>query len=447
MEREGERGERWPTMVFILAAAVAVLALAMLVAPQVGAQAQKEKSPSVEGATYVGSKNCEICHKKIYQGWNSTLHRRKILPADETTVVGDFYRNNTFKVERGGKTYASRMLKKGKDFFIETTAADGQMYTYKIEWVIGTTWKQRYVTQFPNGGMHILPVEWSVATEKWSDYQGLQSFDYNNPSFWAAKGRTWQDKCGSCHATGLSYDYDPKTHTYKNTNWLDNGAGCEACHGPGSKHMSAPSEEERRMTIINPANMPPFIAAQVCGQCHTRGFTWDGKYEYPKGYYPGRQLFEFYQEKAGIWPGGEARQHHQQYLDWVKSKHANVGVSCWTCHSVHDRGKTERFALKKPGDALCVDCHKAAAKTGQKTIHSIHDFGGCIGCHMPRTAKSSVLGDISLHTFKVVYPSVSIAKGGIEKQPNSCNLCHYHKNDPPDKLQIYMDKIKESYYQ
>lgn len=438
---------RWKSGTFFFGAAIGLLTLALLLAPEIGAQAQKEKGASVEGATYVGSKNCEICHKKIYLAWNATLHRRKILLADEINVVGDFYRKNTFTVERDGKKYTSTMFKKGKDFFVETTGADGQLHTYKIDWVIGTTWKQRYVTLFPNGGMYILPVQWDVSSERWSDYQGLKGANYDHPThYWASKGRTWQDKCGSCHVTGLSYEFDSKTGTYKNTTWVDTGAACEACHGPGSRHLASPTEEERRNTIMNPANIPPFIAAQVCGQCHTRGYTWDGKYEYPKGYIPGRQLFEFYQDKAGVWPGGEARQHHQQYLDWMKSKHANVGVSCWTCHSVHDRGVTQRFALKKSGDALCMDCHKASTKTGQKTLHSIHDFGGCIGCHMPRTAASSILGDISLHTFKVVYPGASVTAGGVDKQPNSCNLCHYHKNDPPDKLQLIMDKIKESYY-
>ena len=442
-----EKGSSWEGFFSSCLAGAVALALTLVAVPESGAQAMRERGPSVEGASYVSSKNCEICHKKIYQTWNSTLHRRKILPADETTVVGDFYRRNTFTVERDGKKYTSKMFKKGKEFFIETTGADGQLHTYKAEWVIGTTWKQRYVTLFPNGGMHILPIQWDISSERWSDYQGLKGANYDHPTnFWASKGRTWQDKCGSCHVTGLSYEYDAKNHTYKNTTWVDNGAGCEACHGPGSNHMAAPTEEARRNTILNPANMPPFIGAQVCGQCHTRGYTWDGKYEYPKGYIPGRQLFEFYQDKAGIWPGGEARQHHQQYIDWMKSKHADVGVSCWTCHSVHDRGKTERFALKKAGDALCMDCHKASTKTGQKTLHSIHDFGGCIGCHMPRTAASSILGDISLHTFKVVHPATSIKAGGVEKQPNSCNLCHYHKKDPADKLQLVMDKMKEEYY-
>ncbi|MBI5966883.1 MAG: hypothetical protein HY882_03350, partial [Deltaproteobacteria bacterium] len=186
MERQVKKRRFWRTGAFRLTRATVILALALMGAPEIGAQTQREKTASVEGATYVGSKNCEICHKKIYQGWDATLHRRKIQPADETTAVGDFYRNNTFKVEKGGKTYTTQMFRKGKEFIIETTGADGQMHTYKVEWVIGTTWKQRYVTRFPNGGMHILPVEWSVAAQTWSDYHGLKNLDPNNPSYWAA---------------------------------------------------------------------------------------------------------------------------------------------------------------------------------------------------------------------------------------------------------------------
>ena len=94
-----EKGSSWKGAVFFGLAAAVTLALALVAVPESGAQAMRERGPSVEGAGYVGSKNCEICHKKIYQTWNSTLHRRKILPADESTVVGDFYRRNAFTVE------------------------------------------------------------------------------------------------------------------------------------------------------------------------------------------------------------------------------------------------------------------------------------------------------------------------------------------------------------
>jgi len=65
---------------------------------------------------------------------------------------------------------------------------------------------------------------------------------------------------------------------------------------------------------------------------------------------------------------------------------------------------------------------------------------------MPRTARSSVLGEVSLHTLKVVLLGYSVSAGGVEKQPNSCNLCHYHKDDPADKLHRVKDRMKEEYH-
>ncbi len=113
MERKKGSCQPKRGIIFAIAAVGLILGFA---APEIGAQAQKERAPSVEGATYVGSKNCEICHKEIYLKWNATLHRRKIQPADETTVVGDFYRNNLLTVERGGKKYISGCSKKGRSF-------------------------------------------------------------------------------------------------------------------------------------------------------------------------------------------------------------------------------------------------------------------------------------------------------------------------------------------
>jgi hypothetical protein len=56
---------------------------------------------------------------------------------------------------------------------------------------------------------------------------------------------------------------------------------------------------------------------------------------------------------------------------------------------------------------------------------------------MARTGRSADRGDERVHTFKVVRPEVTIklAGGDVSKQPNSCNGCHRHANDPPAKLQ------------
>ena len=61
---------------------------------------------------------------------------------------------------------------------------------------------------------------------------------------------------------------------------------------------------------------------------------------------------------------------------------------------------------------------------------------------MAKIVKSAVSGDLHDHTFMVVQPKDSIAHGGVEKQANSCNACHHHKDDDPAVLQQALDNVK-----
>jgi len=47
------KGERWEAAIFAVVAVGLAGILALMAVPDAGAQAQKEKSPSVEGASYV----------------------------------------------------------------------------------------------------------------------------------------------------------------------------------------------------------------------------------------------------------------------------------------------------------------------------------------------------------------------------------------------------------
>lgn len=62
---------------------------------------------------------------------------------------------------------------------------------------------------------------------------------------------------------------------------------------------------------------------------------------------------------------------------------------------------------------------------------------------MAKIVKSAVSGDLLDHTFGVVEPKESIAHGGVKKQPNSCNTCHYHNDDDPEDLQKALDAVKD----
>ncbi|MBC8414481.1 hypothetical protein H8E50_12555 [bacterium] len=397
-------------------------------------------SVDFKDANYVGAKKCSECHEKIYAGWKTTFHPYKFQDISPDVVVADFKKNNTLTIG----DYTTKMERKGDDFFITTLGPDDKEHTYKALYTIGSVWKQRFVTEFPNGALHILPVQWNVKTQEWVDYHGLKKHKAGDGKYWSDGERTYQFKCSGCHNTGTEFSYDKATDQFTGTKWSDKGVACEACHGPGSKHIVAEGSMLSE-TIVNPAKIyDPARAAMVCGQCHTRGSSTEKlfgvqKTGYPHDYKPGGNLNFVYDEKPGINPDGSSRQHHQQYIDWKGSTHAQTGVQCWDCHYAHRQGNANRAQTKLPGSVLCKNCHTDVKKKG---VHGIHSTNNCVGCHLAPAAKSATAGDIRSHSFKVIKPEETIKSG--DKQPNSCNLCHYHKDDKPEDLQKVLDNIKKT---
>jgi hypothetical protein len=131
---------------------------------------QVETAPELEAPpTYMGSLACKECHEGIYRGWQTTFHAKKFQLTNADFILGDFERDN--KITAGGNTTV--MSREGEDFFVTTLGPDNKEEAYRIKYVIGSIWKQRYVTEFPNGGLYVLPVQWNVLTEEWADYYGL----------------------------------------------------------------------------------------------------------------------------------------------------------------------------------------------------------------------------------------------------------------------------------
>jgi predicted CXXCH cytochrome family protein len=295
-----------------------------------------------------------------------------------------------------------------------------------VVYTIGTQWKERYLTKIGDD-LFILPIQYNLETQEWKTYHAKP--DWNDP-----EKRSWFLKCAGCHATGV----DPEAKTF-----TEIAIGCEACHGPGGNHVEA-TAENMMGTIVNPALLPADLSAQICGQCHTRGKDPTG-YGYPKEFLPTLNLNLLYTpvtpEKdtpKRFWPDGTSKSHHQQYLDWERSTHAEEGVTCHTCHTVHT--SANKFQTKAPGSTLCVNCHQA--KVTDPCVQ-VCESTSCIGCHMPKAAKSAVASDIHSHTFNVISPAETIKYGGLKNQTNSCNLCHWHKDDSPEYLleALITDKV------
>jgi len=407
---------------FAISRLVLTFVIVGLISSSAWAQQKMPLDPKIALAqpkAFVGSEVCKTCHLEHYDAWKQTLHSRMLQDAKKN---GD-----AIIVDIDEKTIRTDLAK--KEAKLKVPSKD--IYVPKLDeilYTIGSQWKQRFLIK-KDKEYYITPIQFNVDSGTWVNYH-----EHN----W--KERPWLKKCGGCHATGVDL---------KAGNFVEPGVACEACHGPGSHHAALPRSAvfEKRATIINPAKLTRGVAVQICGSCHNRGKSTKVKGAgWPVGYMPGKALESYY--KSVSFAGGNVKKlysnefskgHHQQYIDWKQSEHYRAGVTCVSCHSVHDlgnpvvRGQTKAAA----GSKQCLSCHEQVNKVG---AHAVHSFANCVGCHMPRIVKSAESGDIHSHVFKVLLPKDTIADPKI---PNSCQTCHKHKDEDLVDLQKRFDALAE----
>jgi hypothetical protein len=374
------------------------------------------KAVTSQDKAYVGSDTCKMCHLEHYDSWKMTMHSRMlqdakanqdaiIVPIEEERI-----REDLAKLSAKLKVPADQIYVPQKE---------------EILYTIGSQWKQRFLVE-KDDTLFISPIQYNADTHRWVNYHEK---DWDK--------RPWLLKCGGCHATGVDLE--------KNT-FNEPGVACEACHGRGSWHAALPKTAvfEKRQTIINPAKLTMGVAVQICGSCHNRGKSSHKKGAgWPVGYEPGKALEAYYKSTSfdkgdvkHVYANEFSKGHHQQFIDWQQSKHASEGVTCTSCHFVHQIGvPPTRSQTLSAGSSQCFECH---VQLNQNMAHSIHSFANCIGCHMPRIAKSAESGDIHSHVFVPLLPADTLKN---PKVPNSCQTCHKHKNEDLNELQAQWESL------
>ena len=390
--------------------------MAISIAACGGEQPIDVKAITAQPKAFVGSNTCKMCHLEHYDSWKMTLHSRMlqdakknedaiIVPIDDKRI-----REDLAKLSQELKVPADQIYVPKKD---------------EILYTIGSQWKQRYLVK-KDDALFISPIQYNADTHRWVNYH---ENDWDK--------RPWLLKCGGCHATGADLE--------KNT-FNEPGVACEACHGAGSWHAALPKTAvfEKRQTIVNPAKLTMGVAAQICGSCHNRGHATQVKGGgWPIGYKPGKALETYYKSTSfevgdvkHVYANEFSKGHHQQFIDWSQSKHAQEGVTCTSCHYVHQIGvPPTRSQTFMAGSKQCFQCHEMV---NNNLGHSIHSFANCVGCHMPRIAKSAESGDIHSHVFTALLPEDTLKN---PKVPNSCQTCHKHKNEDLKELQEEWEKL------
>ncbi len=376
------------------------------------------KAVTSKPKAFVGSDTCKKCHLEHYDSWKMTMHSRMLQDAkkNQDAIIGPIEEKRI----REDLAKLSKKLKVPADK-VYVPEIDEILYT------IGSQWKQRYLVK-KDDELYISPIQYNADTHRWVNYHEA---DWDK--------RPWLKKCGGCHATGV--DLEKKT-------FVEPGVGCEACHDKGSWHSALPKTAvfDKRQTIVNPAKLTMGVAAQICGSCHNRGKSTKSKGAgWPVGYAPGKALEAYYKSTSfaqgdvkHVYANEFSKGHHQQFIDWQQSKHSKEGVTCTSCHYVHQMGvPPTRSQTQQAGSKQCLSCHEMI---NNNLAHSIHSFGNCVGCHMPRIAKSAESGDVHSHVFMTLLPEDTLKNPKI---PNSCQTCHKHENQDLEKLQKTYDALRK----
>jgi hypothetical protein len=184
-------------------------------------------------------------------------------------------------------------------------------------------------------------------------------------------------RCFACHTTAATTEgvFDSSAATP--------GVTCEACHGPGRRHVDAIEQrrrEEARQRILNPRKLEPADSVDFCGACHAT--FWDVKLADERGIAALRsQPYRLLSSRC--WNGGDAR------------------ITCIACHNPHVALVRDPSAY----DTRCLSCHatRGTDTTLDRPVRACRVADArCTTCHMPKYDVPGMHHEFTDHLIRVV---------------------------------------------
>ena len=345
--------------------------------------------------------------------------------ASDETVLGDF---DDTVFEHAGIT--SRFYRKGEGFFVHTEGPGGELAEFEIKYTFGIEPLQQYLVPFLGGRLQALPIAWDTERERWFTLNPDTVIAPDDWLHWTRNGQNWNGMCAECHSTNLQKNFDPDSGTYATT-WSEIDVSCEACHGPGSRHVAwAGMDEADRAPIANHGlqvtsrGIGNRAYVDICARCHSRRSE-IADYDHGQGGLLQHFVPALLDEGLNH-PDGQIWDEVFVWGSIVQSKMYRNGVGCGDCHDPHS------LALQRDGNALCTHCHEAT--TYDTSAHHFHapsadgkpnDGARCIKCHMPEQPYM-VIDYRADHSLRVPRPDLTESLG----VPNSCSQSGCHADQP-----------------
>jgi hypothetical protein len=321
---------------------------------------------------FVGEAVCAKCHSNEAASWASTPMAHASMLAKDSPILQQFL---TLSSQAG--PYSYNISNAGDKWNFSVTDGKNSI-TEPMIWAFGFNHK---------GQAYLLERNGAIYDTRLSFYNALQGLDTatghpeGTPSnLEAALGRRMPTDetthCFGCHTTAstTSNHFDPYQSTL--------GVTCEACHGPGAKHVAAMKSgkiEQGRHAIFNPASLGPVASLDFCGACHR---TWGDVLDAGTTGVRNVRFQPYRLERSRCWGNGDAR------------------LKCVTCHNPHEPIVRDAASY----DAKCLACHVTrGVKTSPDHPGKSCPVGvkGCVTCHMPPAEIPSMHAPFTDHRIRI----------------------------------------------
>jgi len=424
------------SFLLLVAGALAVAAAAAWLLPSPG----QGVAAGTAAPTFVGGQACTSCHEEQARRWRGSHHDLAMQRASETTILGDF---GPTRFTYNGVT--STFFKTEGRFFVRTDGPTGALQDYEIAYAFGVAPLQQYLIALPGGRYQALSIAWDSRRreeggQRWFHLYPGERVDHRDVLHWTKLSQNWNTQCAECHSTNLRKGYLPAEDRF-DTTFSEIDVSCEACHGPGSRHVAWEERAkarggrtegshglviafgDRKRTVweidlatgIAKPDRPPGSRTEVeaCGRCHARRGTMVTDYTY------GLPLADTHHPallEAGLYHAdGQMLDEVYNWGSFLQSRMYRAGVTCSDCHDPHG------LKVRVSPDAVCSGCHQRERfDTPRHHFHPRRSKGAsCVACHMP-TETYMVVDRRHDHSFRVPRPDLSVALG----VPNTCTACH-----------------------
>ena len=331
----------------------------------------------ISGIGFVGNQKCVECHVEQKPQLETPMAHALLQSVDGRML--EEFPPKPFKL--GDYTYE---VKKQDDGIIYTVSDGKNKTSFPIMYSFGEGRK---------GQVYIFKYNDTLYESRVTLYRTLKGLDITvaqpqqqPTSLQSAIGREIPareaESCFKCHSTGAV-----KENKFQFEH-LGEAVSCEACHGPGERHINAVKTKDfKNLQIFNPEKLTAFEQTQeFCGACHV-GF-----------------------EAVLNLPNDVNTIRFQPYRLFMSKAHSSTDarLSCTACHNPHEKLEENPVAY----DAKCFACHVSSPKeklTKERFASACPvKTSNCVTCHMPKTDITEMHFKFTDHQIQIVRPDKKV---------------------------------------